>query len=201
MLFIFYYSGSYDRYRKWTIIMIKIFVAFCLYFPTVFRYSVIPTKRRIMRIKIFKPGKEIERCGDERKKTESKEANSPINRVLVAFVDIGYRRCCSRGCRRENVLGWLRRRRWILGMCRSHTSEVWTVMETWYTSGAPVRIVQPCATSATSALEVTPVQPAVVILKTPESEKKKLVRIIDRMYSPIHTYICVNIRICIYVNA
>lgn len=199
MLFIFYYS--YDRYRMWTIIMIKIFVAFCLYFPTVFRYSVIPTKRRIMRIKIFKPGKEIERCGDERKKTESKEANSPINRVLVAFVDIGYRRCCSRGCRRENVLGWLRRRRWILGMCRSHTSEVWTVMETWYTSGAPVRIVQPCATSATSALEVTPVQPAVVILKTPESEKKKLVRIIDRMYSPIHTYICVNIRICIYVNA
>lgn len=199
MLFIFYYS--YDRYRMWTIIMIKIFVAFCLYFPTVFRYSVIPTKRRIMRIKIFKPGKEIERCGDERKKTESKEANSPINRVLVAFVDIGYRRCCSRGCRRENVLGWLRRRRWILGMCRSHTSEVWTVMETWYTSGAPVRIVQPCATSATSALEVTPVQPAVVILKPPESEKKKLVRIIDRMYSPIHTYICVNIRICIYVNA
>lgn len=199
MLFIFYYS--YDRYRMWTIIMIKIFVAFCLYFPTVFRYSVIPTKRRIMRIKIFKPGKEIERCGDERKKTESKEANSPINRVLVAFVDIGYRRCCSRGCRRENVLGWLRRRRWILGMCRSHTSEVWTVMETWYTSGAPVRIVQPCATSATSALEVTPVQPAVVILKTPESEKKKLVRIIDRMYSPIQTYICVNIRICIYVNA
>lgn len=199
MLFIFYYS--YDRYRMWTIIMIKIFVAFCLYFPTVFRYSVIPTKRRIMRIKIFKPGKEIERCGDERKKTESKEANSPINRVLVAFVDIGYRRCCSRGCRRENVLGWLRRRRWILGMCRSHTSEVWTVMETWYTSGAPVRIVQPCTTSATSALEVTPVQPAVVILKPPESEKKKLVRIIDRMYSPIHTYICVNIRICIYVNA
>lgn len=199
MLFIFYYS--YDRYRMWTIIMIKIFVAFCLYFPTVFRYSVIPTKRRIMRIKIFKPGKEIERCGDERKKTESKEANSPINRVLVAFVDIGYRRCCSRGCRRENVLGWLRRRRWILGMCRSHTSEVWTVMETWYTSGAPVRIVQPCATSATSALEVTPVQPAVVILKPPESEKKKLVRIIDRMYSPIQTYICVNIRICIYVNA
>lgn len=199
MLFIFYYS--YDRYRMWTIIMIKIFVAFCLYFPTVFRYSVIPTKRRIMRIKIFKPGKEIERYGDERKKTESKEANSPINRVLVAFVDIGYRRCCSRGCRRENVLGWLRRRRWILGMCRSHTSEVWTVMETWYTSGAPVRIVQPCATSATSALEVTPVQPAVVILKPPESEKKKLVRIIDRMYSPIHTYICVNIRICIYVNA
>lgn len=199
MLFIFYYS--YDRYRKWTIIMIKIFVAFCLYFPLVFRYSIIPTKRRLMRIKIFKPGKEIERCGDERKKTESKEANLPINRVLVAFVDIGYRRCCSRGCRRENVLGWLRRRRWILGMCRSHTSEVWTVMETWYTSGAPVRIVQPCATSATSALEVTPVQPAVVILKPPESEKKKLVRIIDRMYSPIHTYICVNIRICIYVNA
>lgn len=199
MLFIFYYS--YDRYRKWTIIMIKIFVAFCLYFPLVFRYSIIPTKRRLMRIKIFKPGKEIERYGDERKKTESKEANLPINRVLVAFVDIGYRRCCSRGCRRENVLGWLRRRRWILGMCRSHTSEVWTVMETWYTSGAPVRIVQPCATSATSALEVTPVQPAVVILKPPESEKKKLVRIIDRMYSPIHTYICVNIRICIYVNA
>lgn len=199
MLFIFYYSGSYDRYRKWTIIMIEIFVAYCLYFPIAFGYSIILTKGRITRIKIFKPGKEIERWGNERRKTESKRANSPINRVLVAFVDIGYRRCCSRGCRRENVLGWLWRGRWILGMCRSHTSEVWTVMETWYASGAPVRIVQPCATSATSALEVTPVQPAVVILKPPESEKKKLVRIIDRMYSRIHTHIYVWISVYEYM--
>lgn len=101
--------------------------------------------------------------------------NSPVDRVLVAFVDIGYRGCCSRGRRRENVLGWLWRGRWILRVRGPHAPEVGTVMEARNTPGAPVWIVQPCTTSSTSALEITRVQPSIVILK----EKKKLVPIVE----------------------
>lgn len=110
--------------------------------------------------------------------------NSPVDRVLVSFVDIGYRGCCSRGRRRENVLGWLWRGRWILRVCRPHTPEVWTVMEAGNTTGAPVWIVQPCTTSSTSALEITRVQPSIVILK----QKKKLVRIVHLRFSVQNIY-------------
>lgn len=110
--------------------------------------------------------------------------NSPVDRVLVAFVDIGYRGCCSRGRRRENVLGWLWWGRWILRVCRPHTSEVWTVMEARNTPGAPVWIVQPCTTSSTSALEITRVQPSIVILK----EKKKLVRNLYFSYASVQIF-------------
>lgn len=111
--------------------------------------------------------------------------NSPVDRVLVSFVDIGYRGCCSRGRRRENMLGWLWWGRWILRVCRPHTPEVWTVMEAGNTPGAPVWIVQPCTTSSTSALEITRVQPSVVILK----EKEKLVRIVHLRFSVQDIYI------------
>lgn len=104
-----------------------------------------------------------------------REMNSPVDRVLVAFVDIGYRGCCSRGRRRENVLGWLWRGRWILRVRGPHAPEVGTVMEARNTPGAPVWIVQPCTTSSTSALEITRVQPSIVILK----EKKKLVPVVE----------------------
>lgn len=87
-----------------------------------------------------------------------------IDRVLVAFVYVGYRGRCSRRCSRENVLGRLRRGWWVLRVCCwSHTPKVWTVMEARHPSGTPMWIVQPCASSATSALEVTPVQPAIVV--------------------------------------
>lgn len=131
-----------------------------------------------------------------REKSRVNEANSPVDRVFVAFVDIGYRRRSSRGCRRENVLGWLRRRRWVLGMCRPHTADVWTVMESRYTPGTSVWIVQSCSTTATSALEVTPVQPAIVILKPPESEKKEIS--VNYRSRPMCTF--VRSRVCV-INA
>jgi len=89
--------------------------------------------------------------------------HSPVYGILVALVDVGHRGGCGCGRRGEDVLRRLRRGRWILGVSRTHTPEVWTVMKTGDAAGT-VWIVQPCASTATTALEVTPVQPAIVVL-------------------------------------
>lgn len=97
--------------------------------------------------------------------------HSPVYGVLVALVDVGHRGGRGRGRGRENVL-W-RLRRWILGVSRTHTTEVWTVMETGNAAGITVWIVQPCTSTATTALEVTPVQPAIVVL---QSQSYKIIK-------------------------
>jgi len=84
-------------------------------------------------------------------------------------VNVGHRGGCGRSRRREDVLRRLGRGRWVLGVSRTHPPEVWTVMKTGDAAGT-VWIVQPCASTATTALEVTPVQPAIVVLK---SQSKK----------------------------